>query len=136
MPPVRRRTSKKTIAVDTSKHLVPSPSPVLDSSNSEVQNDNLIVSEYMRQQYRPYSIKDIQLNLHNKFNKSKLATILESLVQEGELVSKVIGKSTYYVYKELPVEQDYSSLEEYQHLDEQVRLINVEIQDARQSMFQ
>ncbi|CAI5759110.1 unnamed protein product [Candida verbasci] len=71
-----------------------------------------LVLDYMRLQYRPYSINDIQLNLHNQFTKNKLVSVLDELVNDRELVSKTIGKTTYYVYKEIIPEENDINVDE------------------------
>ena len=134
MSPVRR---KRRIV---KQEIIPAPpsTPVSqdceDEQEQEQQDDNSFVKSYMKQQYRPYSIKDIQLNLHNKYNKNKLTSILDSLVAEGELVTRVIGKSTYYVYKQLTGEDSCTSLERYQELEEKVKQLNRDVQQTKQRM--
>ncbi|ODV94403.1 hypothetical protein PACTADRAFT_44901, partial [Pachysolen tannophilus NRRL Y-2460] len=59
-----------------------------------------IIKTYLREQYRPYSAADIVLNLHNKISKANAIKALDSLAEQGEIVSKSYGKLTFYVCKE------------------------------------
>lgn len=59
-----------------------------------------LVKNYLREQYRPYSVSDLILNLHNKVNKATMNKSLESLVSKNEIISKTYGKMVYYVYIE------------------------------------
>ncbi|WLF80524.1 hypothetical protein PVL30_004307 [Lodderomyces elongisporus] len=64
------------------------------------------IRDYMKSQYRPYSTSDIQSNLHNQVTRSKLGPILDDLVAEKELIVKTIGKTNYYCFKELHIEEN------------------------------
>lgn len=68
-----------------------------DQESSDYTNT---IREYLKTQYRPYALKDLMLNLKLPLNKTKFMAILDSLVDSGNIISKTIGKSTYYVYKE------------------------------------
>ena len=71
------------------------------AKKNQLSTENALASVqvYMQQQYRPYSVSDILLNMHNVLTKPKLITILDTLVADQQLVCKTIGKASYYVYK-------------------------------------
>ena len=83
-------------------------STVMPSSKSTLCSGDAkaFIRDYMKSQYRPYSTSDIQLNLHNQVTRSKLGPILDDLVDEKELIVKTIGKTNYYCFKELHIEQN------------------------------
>lgn len=65
-----------------------------------------LVKSYLKEQYRPYSVSDLILNLHNKINKATMTKCLDSLVSTNEIVSKTYGKMVYYVYKEEEIDKN------------------------------
>lgn len=65
-----------------------------------------LVKNYLKEQYRPYSVSDLILNLHNRINKATMTKCLDSLVSAGEIVSKTYGKMVYYVYKEKEIDKN------------------------------
>lgn len=69
------------------------------------QEAEAVVKQYMKEQYRPYSVSDLVLNLHGRVNKSTMLKVLESLVSQQELLAKTYGKTTYYVYKEVEIDE-------------------------------
>ena len=71
------------------------------AKKNQLSTENALASVqvYMQQQYRPYSVSDILLNMHNVLTKPKLITILDTLVADQQLVCKTIGKASYYVSK-------------------------------------
>ncbi|KAI5955026.1 hypothetical protein KGF54_001587 [Candida jiufengensis] len=80
-------------------------------TNQEDQTQTTELLTYLKSKYRPYSLTDIQLNLHGKFKKTQLTTILESLLSEKEVIVKTIGKTNYYCYKEI-IASDNASIDE------------------------
>ncbi|KAI5965860.1 uncharacterized protein KGF55_001223 [Candida pseudojiufengensis] len=80
----------------------PTKSEITTETEPETEsNINEYIMNYMKSQYRPYSLNDIMLNLHGKFKKSKLTQILGNLVDSKQLILKTIGKTNYYCYKEI-----------------------------------
>ncbi|KAF6071619.1 Tat binding protein 1(TBP-1)-interacting protein (TBPIP) family protein [Candida albicans] len=67
------------------------------AKKNQLSTENALASVqvYMQQQYRPYSVSDILLNMHNVLTKPKLITILDTLVADQQLVCKTIGKASY-----------------------------------------
>ncbi|CAK9441354.1 uncharacterized protein LODBEIA_P52220 [Lodderomyces beijingensis] len=94
---------------------------------SEVEARSFI-RDYMKAQYRPYSTTDIQLNLHNQITKSKLAAILDSLLEEGELIVKTVGKTSYYCYKELFQAQEEPCDEDKREIEDHLARVHSEIE--------
>ncbi|KAI5957873.1 hypothetical protein CANMA_004384 [Candida margitis] len=91
-----------------------------------------IIESYMRTQYRPYSTNDILLNLRNQVPKQKLGAGLAALVEENKLIVKVVGKTSYYCYKELVSESNSSEtalLESVTQMEKELTDVEVEIKD-------
>lgn len=70
------------------------------SSGNKEMSEKEVVREYLKQQYRPYSLNDLMLNLKTKLGKQKMVALLTELTTNGDIISKSIGKLVYYVYKE------------------------------------
>lgn len=83
--------------------------PPIKKNQLSPEDAKNLVQQYMKEQYRPYSTTDIQLNMHNILTKAKLTNILETLVSEKQLICKTIGKTSYYTYKQLIVADDIVS---------------------------
>lgn len=86
------------------------------------------VQLYMQQQYRPYSISDIQLNMHNVLTKLKLIAVLDTLVDNQQLVCKTIGKTSYYVYTKQECVLDSKPKSETSEC------LNIKIKDLKQEI--
>lgn len=86
-------------------------------SNSGLnQADVDIVSSYLTQQNRPYSLIDIFNNLHGSIGKTALQKILEKLVDDQIIIEKPFGKQTVFVVNqsatEIPSQQDLDEMDD------------------------
>ncbi|KGU24208.1 hypothetical protein MG7_03834 [Candida albicans P34048] len=100
------------------------------AKKNQLSTENALASVqvYMQQQYRPYSVSDILLNMHNVLTKPKLITILDTLVADQQLVCKTIGKASYYVYKKQECVLDNTSKTETSEcLNQQIKDLKQEI---------
>lgn len=68
-------------------------------TSEDTDNEKLVLN-YLKSQYRPYAINDLILNLHNKVSKPIMIKNLNNLVLQQQVISKNIGKSAYFVHKE------------------------------------
>ncbi|KAG4405989.1 hypothetical protein JTP64_004860 [Candida tropicalis] len=107
--------------------------PPIKKNQVTPEDAKLLVQQYMKDQYRPYSTTDIQLNMHNILTKAKLTNVLESLVSDNELICKTIGKTNYYTYKQLNVDDSSGDnpKEDYDSLQKQVKELNQEIGELK-----
>lgn len=101
------------------------------------QEAEKLVKDYLKEQYRPYSVSDLVLNLHNKINKPTMAKCLESLVSKNEIISKTYGKMAYYVYKEelkedLPLEVNIETIDK---LKEELEILNKSIKTLQTGTY-
>ncbi|KGK38026.1 hypothetical protein JL09_g2797 [Pichia kudriavzevii] len=62
--------------------------------------------KYMEKEYRPYAVTDLIGNLHNAITKALIIRLLDELVDKGTLIVKKYGKSSFYCYSELQVNED------------------------------
>merc|ERR1711963_1190392 len=84
-----------------------------------------MVSKYLTNQNRPYSVNDLVANLRNEIPKTALQKVVDSLVEEGTVKEKVNGKQKAYV-----ISQDQFSVasdDELQKLDEEANKIQQEL---------
>lgn len=98
----------------------------------DMKDIKIIIANYMKSQYRPYSTNDILLNLHNQVPKQKLGVGLAALAKEDELLVKVVGKTSYYCYKMLVHNLDSSDtglLESAPQMEKELADIGDEIND-------
>ncbi|MCP8718947.1 MAG: TBPIP family protein [Asgard group archaeon] len=111
--------------------------PPIKKNQLTPEDAKLLVQQYMKDQYRPYSTTDIQLNMHNILTKAKLTNVLESLVSDNELIFKTIGKTNYYTYKQLNVDDSSGDnpKEDYDLLQKLVKELNQEIGELKISMY-
>ena len=65
-----------------------------------------VVSDYLKEQYRPYSVSDLVLNLHNRVSKPLMIKCLDSLVKKQVIISKSYNKMVYYVYNEKTIDEE------------------------------
>lgn len=65
-----------------------------------------VIQAYLEKQYKPFAINDIVSNLQKdyKFSKPVVLKALDTLVDEGRIVSKPFGKVTIYCCKEQDLE--------------------------------
>lgn len=68
-----------------------------------------VISKYLEDNLRPYSVNDVYLNLHGCIAKTLVAKALTALTDENKLVLKTFGKMSFYVFK--IHESDLKSLE-------------------------
>ena len=107
------------------------------AKKNQLSTENALASVqvYMQQQYRPYSVSDILLNMHNVLTKPKLITILDTLVAYQQLVCKTIWKASYYVYKKQEcVSDNTSKTETSECLNQQIKDLKQEICHLKLSM--
>ncbi|KAG1448872.1 hypothetical protein G6F56_008821 [Rhizopus delemar] len=71
--------------------------PTLNNSSEDEEKD---VLEYMNKANRPYSANDVFNNMHAKYSKPRVIKALDKLVEDGELMSKVYGKTSIYSTKQ------------------------------------
>lgn len=69
-----------------------------------------LILKYLIDQNRPYSSTDITTNLHNQMSKQNAIKSLETLAEQGDIISKTYGKLTYYVAKEGIVEEESDNI--------------------------
>ncbi|KAF8895721.1 TBPIP-domain-containing protein [Gymnopilus junonius] len=62
------------------------------------------VLEYVKKMNRPYGAVDVAANLKGAVPKATTQKILVSLAEKGELVQKVYGKTTFFVYNQAKIE--------------------------------
>ncbi|KAL6450236.1 HOP2ous-pairing protein 2 [Candida maltosa Xu316] len=106
--------------------------PPIKKNQISQEDAKEVVQLYMKEQYRPYSTNDIQLNMHNILTKAKLTNVLDALVAEKELICKTIGKTNYYVYKQITTnENDTPSEENTMELQLNVKALNQEISELK-----
>lgn len=95
-----------------------------------------VVREYLKQQYRPYSLNDLMLNLKTKLGKQKMVALLAELTTKGDIISKSIGKLVYYVYKERMLDElKRVDLLEIDSLILEISNLNVELKELKTSKY-
>lgn len=98
-----------------------------------------LVKQYLEEQYRPYSVSDLVLNMHNKVNKATMIKCLDSLVSQNIILSKTYGKMVYYVYKEKEIEaeqtEDTLNMEVINQIKEKLEEATKETRELQQGMF-
>ncbi|KAL3231150.1 Homologous-pairing protein 2 [Nakaseomyces bracarensis] len=90
-----------------------------------------IIENYLKEQYKPFTVSDIVNNLQkqHKISKTNAIKALEALDSKGKIISKVFGKITLYCCKEqdlaLPkgIDPDQFSYELISNLREEFRLL-------------
>ncbi|CUM64744.1 uncharacterized protein PRCAT00002355001 [Priceomyces carsonii] len=93
---------------------------------------------YLKENYRPYSILDLILNMHKKINKAAMLDILECLEKKGDIMSKTYGKLVYYVCKEEEIQDDFLNkydISAIEKLKQQYQAIDVEIQELKKGNY-
>ncbi|KAK6463510.1 Tat binding protein 1-interacting [Scheffersomyces coipomensis] len=91
-----------------------------------------MVRDYLRDQYRPYSITDLVLNLHNQITRSDMSIILQTLIESGDIISKTFGKFTFYLYKEREGEEVEIDSNQLIKLSTDVNMINSQLNQVKQ----
>lgn len=97
-----------------------------------------LVKNYLKEQYRPYSVSDLILNLHNKVNKVTMTKCLESLVSSKEIISKTYGKMVFYVYKEEEIDGNIEvevNVESIQKIKEEVEDLSTKVKVLQAGMY-
>lgn len=97
-----------------------------------------LVKNYLREQYRPYSVSDLILNLHNKVNKVTMTKCLESLVSNKEIISKTYGKMVFYVYREEEIDGNLEvevNVESIQKIKEEVEDLSTKVKVLQVGMY-
>lgn len=97
-----------------------------------------LVKNYLKEQYRPYSVSDLILNLHNKINKVTMIKCLESLVSQNEIISKTYGKMVFYVYKEEEIDGDLEAeinVERINKIKEEVEDLSKKVKELQAGMY-
>ncbi|KJA20011.1 hypothetical protein HYPSUDRAFT_68780 [Hypholoma sublateritium FD-334 SS-4] len=62
------------------------------------------VLEYVKRMNRPYGAVDVAANLKGAVPKTATQKILVALAEKGELVQKVYGKTTFFVYNQAKID--------------------------------
>ncbi|KAH9485222.1 Homologous-pairing protein 2 [Psilocybe cubensis] len=62
------------------------------------------VLEYLKRMNRPYGAVDVAANLKGAVPKTAVQKILVALAEKGELVQKIYGKTTFFVYNQAKIE--------------------------------
>ncbi|KAG0736239.1 hypothetical protein G6F15_011008 [Rhizopus arrhizus] len=78
------------------------------TSSASAEEAEKVILECMVKVNRPYSATDIFSNLHSKYSKAHVIKALDKLVEEGELLSKLYGKTSIYSIKQNIVENNKS----------------------------
>lgn len=67
----------------------------MNKTKEELCTDTIL--DYLVKQNRPYSVTDVQTNLHNEFGKSAISKALEHLSSCGRIRAKTYNKQVVYV---------------------------------------
>ncbi|GMM46075.1 Hop2 protein [Pichia kluyveri] len=88
-----------------------------------------VVIEYMEKEYRPYSVTDLVLNLHNRIPKALMIKILDDLVDENLMIVKRYGKLAYYCNVERKLDENIIpiSLEQLKELSSEIEIIDKDV---------
>ena len=96
-----------------------------------------VVIEYMEKEYRPYSVTDLVLNLHNRIPKALMIKILDDLVDENLMIVKRYGKLAYYCNVERKLDENIIpiSLEQLKELSGEIEIIDKDVLQYKGGML-
>ncbi|KAF8198049.1 TBPIP-domain-containing protein [Pholiota molesta] len=121
------RLARQPVSATARLPAVPHPTP-LDSAEPKVavlkgQEAEDKVLEYVKKMNRPYGAVDVAANLKGAVPKTATQKILVALAEKGELVQKVYGKTTFFVYNQAKIDLE----DENKELATQVRTLSTEL---------
>ncbi|KAF9528486.1 TBPIP-domain-containing protein [Crepidotus variabilis] len=101
--------------------------PVLKGQEAEEK-----ILEYLKQMNRPYGAVDVAANLKGAVPKTATQKILVALAEKGDLVQKIYGKTTFFVYDQskinsLPKEKIDELKAEVNGVEEENKLLMAEV---------
>lgn len=106
-----------------------------DTKQVETMSEKDAIRNYLKQQYRPYCLGDLMLNLKTKLGKQKMVVLLNELADNGDIICKSIGKLVYYVYKQRLVDElEPVDTKELDCLSLQINDFNQELKKLKASM--
>ena len=100
-----------------------------DDQIKDLETASGILLGYLKEQFRPYSINDIILNLHNKISKSVALKALALLATNNKLLMKTYGKMNFYVYR-------YGKDDQQQAIDESGKEITIQVVTDLENSFE
>ncbi|CCH41522.1 hypothetical protein BN7_1063 [Wickerhamomyces ciferrii] len=108
---------------------------IVNISNNPLSAEKVIL-EYLEQQYRPYTVNDIVQNLHGAIGKSVAQRALETLAEEGKIVTKQYGKITVSVANQVEVVNlsDIIKIPTDEDLDNQLETLKRNIETLNQKI--
>ncbi|KAI9347951.1 Tat binding protein 1-interacting protein-domain-containing protein [Zopfochytrium polystomum] len=89
------------------------------------------ILKYMKNQNRPYSATDVNLNLKNAIPKATVAKVLAQLLDQGLIHGKAYGKQWVYVAKQSP--ETNLSAEDAYALDKRLEDLSHEVEKMRET---
>ncbi|KAF9206515.1 hypothetical protein BGZ59_011624 [Podila verticillata] len=92
------------------------------------KNEKLVL-DYLIKQNRPYSITDIVSNLHNEVSKTDCQKVVNSLVENDLVTSKLYGKQSIYVVRQDTI--DTASPEQLAVVDREIAELQNKIGDRK-----
>ncbi|KAF9373201.1 hypothetical protein CPB97_000723 [Podila verticillata] len=92
------------------------------------KNEKLVL-DYLIKQNRPYSITDIVSNLHNEVSKTDCQKVVNSLVENDLVTSKLYGKQSIYVVRQDTI--DTASPEQLAAVDREIAELQNKIGDRK-----
>ena len=111
----------------------------MNKTKEEVCAETIL--DYLIKQNRPYSVTDVQTNLHNEFGKSAVSKALDYLSSRGKIRAKTYNKQVVYVADQnhMPT-VDYSELKVMDSnilaASERIKLVNDECKILENALHQ
>lgn len=99
------------------------------SHQTNQENEEDVVYEYLQRQNRPFGANDIFQNLHGTIGKTAITKLLTSMADKGKITAKTFGKSVIYFPNQ--GESEALSEEEAKQMDQDIEQAKVDLESIK-----